>query len=304
MPSRDTHQTVEATVRRVPRYGVLMGIGVVLGVIAAGILTMVGSFEQSQALDVVYPPGQVFGFLLLWTVPIGLALGGAAGHLPERIARRHAPDVPAEPIGHRDREVADPPDSALRQRQHLYVQLEGVRAAPDVALELGDRARVRPIGVPAGVALHRTHVPVVCGGGIAERGAGMRSDRRRERLGAGRREGHQRVETVDQLQGDAGVMSPRLHGHVPVALPLGLDLGWGVDRVGRTDRQVAEGRQIQRRPDAQQLAQGERDEHGDARVFADEPLRLVGHGPIVGGCSNRAEPRHGNARGEPRQPSL
>ena len=89
MPSHDTHQTVEATVRRVPRYGVLMGIGVVLGVIAAGILTMVGSFEQSQALDVVYPPGQVFGFLLLWTVPIGLALGGVAGLILERIARRH-----------------------------------------------------------------------------------------------------------------------------------------------------------------------------------------------------------------------
>ncbi|WP_164479502.1 potassium transporter Trk [Microbacterium sp. Y-01] len=69
--------------------GVLMGIGVVVGIIAAAILTWTGSFEESQALDVVYPPGQVFGFLLLWTVPIGLALGGVVGLVLERVARRH-----------------------------------------------------------------------------------------------------------------------------------------------------------------------------------------------------------------------
>ncbi|KAB1862572.1 potassium transporter Trk [Microbacterium algeriense] len=89
MAPTDSHQTVEATVRRVPRYGVLMGIGVVVGIIAAAILTWTGSFEESQALDVVYPPGQVFGFLLLWTVPIGLALGGVVGLVLERVARRH-----------------------------------------------------------------------------------------------------------------------------------------------------------------------------------------------------------------------
>ncbi|MBT2484468.1 MULTISPECIES: potassium transporter Trk [unclassified Microbacterium] len=89
MAPTDTHQTVEATMRRVPRYGVLMGIGVVLGIIAAAILTWTGSFDESQALDVVYPPEQVFGFLLLWTVPIGIALGGVTGIVLERLARRH-----------------------------------------------------------------------------------------------------------------------------------------------------------------------------------------------------------------------
>ncbi|WP_164234205.1 potassium transporter Trk [Microbacterium hydrocarbonoxydans] len=89
MAPTDSHQTVEATVRHVPRYGVLMGIGVVLGIIAAGILTMTGSFEKSEVLNVVYPAGQVFGFLLLWTVPAGLALGGVVGLILERIARRH-----------------------------------------------------------------------------------------------------------------------------------------------------------------------------------------------------------------------
>lgn len=89
MPSTDSHQTVEATVRRVPRYGVFMGIGVVVGIIAAGILTMVGSYEPSPAVDVIYPPSQVFGFALLWTVPIGLALGGVVAIVLERIASRH-----------------------------------------------------------------------------------------------------------------------------------------------------------------------------------------------------------------------
>ncbi|MFK4759571.1 potassium transporter Trk [Microbacterium sp. ZW T5_45] len=88
MSSSETPQTVEATVRHVPRYGVFMGIGVVLGVIAAIILTFTGSFEESQALDVVYPAGQVFGFLLLWTAPIGLALGGLVAIVLERVARR------------------------------------------------------------------------------------------------------------------------------------------------------------------------------------------------------------------------
>ena len=88
MSSHESPQTVEATVRRVPRFGVFMGIGVVLGIIAAGILTMIGSFEPSEAVDVVYPPGQVFGFLLLWTVPIGIALGGVVGLIFDRLSRR------------------------------------------------------------------------------------------------------------------------------------------------------------------------------------------------------------------------
>jgi hypothetical protein len=66
-----------------------MAIGVVLGIIAAGILTMAGSYEPSEVLDVVYPPGQVFGFALLWTVPIGIALGGLVAIVLERVARRH-----------------------------------------------------------------------------------------------------------------------------------------------------------------------------------------------------------------------
>jgi len=48
-----------------------------------------GSYEPSDAVGVVYPPGQVFGFLLLWTVPIGFALASIVALILERLARRH-----------------------------------------------------------------------------------------------------------------------------------------------------------------------------------------------------------------------
>lgn len=89
MATPESRETVEATVRRVPRFGVFMAIGVVLGIIAAGIITLTGSYEPSAAVDVVYPPSQVFGFALLWTAPIGLALGAVVALILERIARRH-----------------------------------------------------------------------------------------------------------------------------------------------------------------------------------------------------------------------
>ena len=96
MSSTPSHSTVEATIRPVPRYGVFMVTGVVLGVIVAGILTLLGSYEPSAALGVVYPPGQVFGFALLWTVPIGSALGGIVAGVLDRVARKRARVVTVE----------------------------------------------------------------------------------------------------------------------------------------------------------------------------------------------------------------
>lgn len=96
MSRRELTHTTEATIRPVPRYGVFMGLGVALGVIAAGILTAIGSYEKSAALNVVYPPGQVFGFSLLWTVPIGIALGGLIAVMLDRRARRFERTVRVE----------------------------------------------------------------------------------------------------------------------------------------------------------------------------------------------------------------
>lgn len=84
----DSRQTLEATVRRVPRYGVFMVLGAVLGVLVAGILAMTGNHEES-VVGVAYTPGQVFGFLLLYAVPIGVAVGALFAMLLERLQRRH-----------------------------------------------------------------------------------------------------------------------------------------------------------------------------------------------------------------------
>ena len=76
-----------------------------------------------------------------------------------------------------------------------------------------------------------------------------------------------------------------------LAEKMGKDLGVsivGENKAGggggirRAQRQIAQTRQIERGTDAENLPQHERDEHRNARVFADQPLRLVGHGPIVG----------------------
>ncbi|MBS1906934.1 MAG: potassium transporter Trk [Actinobacteria bacterium] len=91
MSTSQPHRTPDieiARVRRAPRWGVFLGIGVALGVVLAFVLTAFGNFEASAATQVAYPFGQVFGFLLLGTVPAGLAVLGVVALLFERAARR------------------------------------------------------------------------------------------------------------------------------------------------------------------------------------------------------------------------
>jgi hypothetical protein len=91
MSTSQPHRTPEieiARVRRAPRWGVFLGIGVVVGVVVAFLLTAFGNFEASEATQVAYPFGQVFGFLVLWTVPAGIAVFGVIALLLERAARR------------------------------------------------------------------------------------------------------------------------------------------------------------------------------------------------------------------------
>jgi hypothetical protein len=91
MSTSQPHRTPEieiARVRRAPRWGVFLGIGVVVGVVVAFLLTAFGNFEASEATQVAYPFGQVFGFLVLWTVPAGIAVFGVIVLLLERAARR------------------------------------------------------------------------------------------------------------------------------------------------------------------------------------------------------------------------
>jgi len=82
-------------VRRAPKFSVFLLVGAALGVIAAMIFTFAfdGSSETSPNTGLVYSQGQVFGFLLLVCVPVGLALAAIVALIFDRRSRRHTRDV-------------------------------------------------------------------------------------------------------------------------------------------------------------------------------------------------------------------
>ncbi|WP_344372207.1 hypothetical protein [Agromyces tropicus] len=78
------------TVRRAPRYGSFLLLGVVVGVLVALVLTFV--FPENPQYD----RAQVFGFLLLWCGAGGLALGGVAALVIDRVLARRRGTAVAE----------------------------------------------------------------------------------------------------------------------------------------------------------------------------------------------------------------
>ena len=82
-------------VRRAPKISVFLAAGAVLGVIVAMILTF--SFDSSGQVSpntgLVYSQGQVFGFLTLVFVPVGIALAAVVVLILDRRSRRHAHTV-------------------------------------------------------------------------------------------------------------------------------------------------------------------------------------------------------------------
>lgn len=73
--------------RRSPKYAVFLTVGAALGLIVAMILTLAfdGTGQESPNTGLVYSQGQVFGFLLLIFVAVGLALGGAVALILDRV---------------------------------------------------------------------------------------------------------------------------------------------------------------------------------------------------------------------------
>ncbi|MCR2828534.1 potassium transporter Trk [Microbacterium sp. zg.Y909] len=91
--------TETARVRRSPKFAVFIGFGAALGLLAALILTFAfgsGDTEQSANTGVVYSPTQVFGFLALFAVPIGIAIGGIVAVVLDRVLAGRARDVQIE----------------------------------------------------------------------------------------------------------------------------------------------------------------------------------------------------------------
>jgi len=91
-PHAEAHvdELVDVTVRRSPRYGVFLVLGAGLGILVALILTFsIDSYDRVADNGAVYSQGQVFGFLALVGVAVGLALGGIVALILDRtIGRR------------------------------------------------------------------------------------------------------------------------------------------------------------------------------------------------------------------------
>lgn len=95
MTEQATAQVETAHVRRVPKYSVFLLLGAAVGIIAALALTFgfTGSAETSSNTGLEYSAGQVFGFVALAAIPIGMALGGIVALLLDRAGRRHSREV-------------------------------------------------------------------------------------------------------------------------------------------------------------------------------------------------------------------
>lgn len=109
-PAGETIET--ARLRRSPRYGVFLAAGAGLGVLAALILTFVfdGTADESST-GVVYSTGQVFGFLALYSIPIGVALAGTVALILDRVIGKRSKTVQ---ISHQHVHTADAPGTDPR----------------------------------------------------------------------------------------------------------------------------------------------------------------------------------------------
>jgi H+/Cl- antiporter ClcA len=82
-------------VRRAPKFSVFLLTGAALGLFTAMVLTFAfdGSDQASPNTGLVYSQGQVFGFLVLVFVPVGLALAAVVALLLDRRSRNHTRSV-------------------------------------------------------------------------------------------------------------------------------------------------------------------------------------------------------------------
>lgn len=88
-------EIVTVRVRRAPKYGVFLLLGAALGVLAATVLTLAfdGTALPSPNSGMEYSTMQVFGFVTLICVPIGIAVGGAVALILDRVVGRRSRDV-------------------------------------------------------------------------------------------------------------------------------------------------------------------------------------------------------------------
>ncbi|GAA1508476.1 hypothetical protein BJ978_001342 [Agromyces terreus] len=84
------------TVRRAPKFGRFMILGVALGAVVALVLTLAFTPMQSEVDQLGFDGGQVFGFLLLICGSIGLGLGALVALAFDRSMAKRAASVAVE----------------------------------------------------------------------------------------------------------------------------------------------------------------------------------------------------------------
>ena len=94
-------------VRRAPKFSVFLLVGAGLGLVTALILTFAfnGSSAQSENTGLIYSSGQVFGFLALICVTVGVAVFAILALVLDRASRRRTREVTVA------RETVDGPDA-------------------------------------------------------------------------------------------------------------------------------------------------------------------------------------------------
>jgi uncharacterized membrane protein HdeD (DUF308 family) len=92
MSEKETITTEQVTVRRSPKYLTFMVVGIILGIIAALILTFALPNESEFTLT------QIFGFMLLITGTGGGTLGLVFALIVDRYFSRHVTSATAEKI--------------------------------------------------------------------------------------------------------------------------------------------------------------------------------------------------------------
>ena len=92
MSEKETITTEQVTVRRSPKYLTFMVAGIILGIIAALILTFALPNESEFTLT------QIFGFMLLITGTVGGTLGLVFALIVDRYFSRHVTQATAEKI--------------------------------------------------------------------------------------------------------------------------------------------------------------------------------------------------------------
>lgn len=93
-PHIDDH-VERVRVRRAPKFSVFLLAGAGLGIVVALILTFAfsGTDATSPNTGLVYSQGQVFGFLALVCIAVGLALGGIIALIFDRRSSRRTREV-------------------------------------------------------------------------------------------------------------------------------------------------------------------------------------------------------------------